>query len=77
MVEYEILILCANGNPRAYIAMREGDDDRVMRSALDIADGRPFEVWRDNICLHRSVSTLVSEGRPNSRWRGLDTLRQK
>jgi hypothetical protein len=48
-----------------------------MRSALDIADGRPFEVWRDNICLHRSVSTLVSEGQPNSRWRGLDTLPQK
>ncbi len=75
MIDCEILILCKNGNPRAYVAMRHSDDDSVMRSALDIADGRPFEVWCDSVCVYRSVSTLVSEGQPNSRWRRLDTLR--
>jgi hypothetical protein len=75
--DYEILILCENGAPRAYVAMRTGNDDCVMRSALDIANGRPFEVWRDSVCVHRSVSTLIPEGQPNSRWRGLGALHQK
>jgi hypothetical protein len=71
MVDYEVLILDEKGSPRAYVEMQDGDDDGAIRSALHIANGRPFEVWRDIVCIYRSVVTLAPRGRPNSRWRGL------
>jgi hypothetical protein len=54
MPDYEILILGDKANPKAIVEMQEGDDDNAIRSAARIADGRPFEVWREIACIHRS-----------------------
>lgn len=54
MLDYEILILGDKAHPQAIVEMQEGDDDDAIRSAARIADGRPFEVWRDIDCIHRS-----------------------
>lgn len=53
MPEYEILILDKNANPAAFIETQQSDDANAIRSAARIANGRPFEVWRDITCVHR------------------------
>jgi hypothetical protein len=55
MLDYEILILDENANPKAFVEILDGDDDDAVHSAARIANGRPFEVWRDIVCIHRSV----------------------
>ena len=69
MLEYEVLILDEKASPRAYVEMQDDDDDGAIRSALRISNGRPFEVWRDITCIHRSAGTMSPRGLPNSRWR--------
>ena len=54
MLEYEIVILGEDAHSKAIVEMQEGDDDDAIRSAARIADGRPFEVWREITCIHRS-----------------------
>ena len=54
MLDYEILILGDNARPKAFAEMQDVDDDDAIRSATRIANGRPFEVWRDIVCIHRS-----------------------
>lgn len=71
MLEYEVLILDEKASPRAYVEMQDGNDEGAIRSALHIANGRPFEVWRDITCIHRSIGTAIMLVQPNSRWRGL------
>jgi len=53
MPEYEVLILDKKANPAAFIETQQLDDDDAIRSATLIANGRPFEVWRDIVCIHR------------------------
>lgn len=54
MAQYEVLILGENAKARTYIETQHGDDQEAVRSALRIANGRPFEVWRDLTCIHRT-----------------------
>ena len=54
MPEYEVLILDKDANPTAFIETQQADDDDAIRSAIHIANGRPFEVWRDIVCVHRA-----------------------
>ena len=54
MPEYEVLILDKDANPAAFIETQQADDDDAIRSAVRIANGRPFEVWRDIVCVHRA-----------------------
>ena len=61
MLDYEILILDAKAQPSAFIEIQGGDDDDAIQSAIHIADGRPFEVWRDLFCVHRSA-TVTRQG---------------
>lgn len=44
MAQYEVLILGENAKDRTYIETQHGDDQEAVRSALRIANGRPFEV---------------------------------
>jgi len=53
MPEYEVLILDKNANPAVFVETQQMDDDDAIRSAMRIANGRPFEVWRDIVCVHR------------------------
>jgi hypothetical protein len=53
MPAYEVLILDKDANPAAFIETQQADDDDAIRSAARIANGRPFEVWRDIVCVHR------------------------
>jgi hypothetical protein len=69
MLDYEILIFGEKANPRAFVEMQDGDDDDAIRSATRIANGRPFEVWRDLSCIHRSIEAIAPQRRPISRWR--------
>ena len=73
MLGYEVLILDAKANPRAFVEMQDSDDDGAVLSATRIANGRPFEVWRDVICVHRSAGAIVRQGQPISRWKGTST----
>ena len=54
MPEYEVLILDKDANPAAFIETQQADDEDAIRSAVRIANGRPFEVWRDIVCVHRA-----------------------
>ncbi|HEY2010866.1 MAG TPA: hypothetical protein VGH23_17895 [Rhizomicrobium sp.] len=54
MPEYEVLILDKDANPAAFIETRQADDDDAIRSAVRIANGRPFEVRRDIVCVRRA-----------------------
>jgi hypothetical protein len=54
MLDYEILILDEDANPRTFVEIQDSGDDDAVSSATRIANGRPFEVWRDIICIHRS-----------------------
>jgi hypothetical protein len=69
--DYEVLILDEKANPRAFVEMQGSDDDDAVRSARDIANGRPFELWRDIACIHCSMGTVASQVRPISRWKGV------
>lgn len=60
MPEYEVLILDKNANPAAFIETQQRDDDDAIHSAARIANGRPFEVWRDITCIHRVRPGLVT-----------------
>jgi len=51
MPEYEVFILDKDANPTAFIETQQADDDDANRSAIHIANGRPFEVWRDIVCV--------------------------
>ena len=53
MPEYEVLILDKHANPAAFIETQQLDDADAIRSATVMANGRPFEVWRDITCVHR------------------------
>ena len=53
MPQYEILILSKDARRQAYIEAQHGSDQDVVLSAMRIADGRPFEVWRDQTCVYR------------------------
>jgi hypothetical protein len=58
MLDYETLILKHEARPTAFVEIRNGDDDDAIRFAVRIADGRPFEVWRDIVCIHRVAPAL-------------------
>ena len=60
MPQYEILILSKDAKRQAYIeAQHDGDEDAV-RSAIRIANGRLFEVWRDLTCIHRAQEQQIT-----------------
>jgi hypothetical protein len=71
MRDYEVLILGEMAYPRAFVEMQRTDDDDAVRSATHLANGRPFEVWRDIVCIHRSDRNIASQGRPVSRWNSI------
>lgn len=71
VLDYEVLILDERANPRAFVEMRDGGDNDAVCSATHIANGRPFEVWRDLRCIHRSVGTMAPQGLPTFRWKGI------
>ena len=52
MPQYEILILSKDAKRQAYIEAQHGGDHDAVLSAMRIADGRPFEVWRELTCVH-------------------------
>lgn len=64
MPEYEVLILDKNANPAAFIETQQLDDEDAVRSAARIANGRPFEVWRDIFCVHRVRPEQLSGAPP-------------
>lgn len=53
MPEYEVLILGPDAKPTSFVETQQVDDDDAIRSAKLMAKGRPFEVWRDTVCVHR------------------------
>jgi hypothetical protein len=53
MPQYEILILSKDARRQAYIEAQHGGAQGAVRSAMRIANGRTFEVWRDLTCLYR------------------------
>ena len=59
MLDYELLILDKNARPQSFVELLEGDDDDAISSAARIADGRPFELWRDIVCIHRSATAAA------------------
>ncbi|HEY2009952.1 MAG TPA: hypothetical protein VGH23_13245 [Rhizomicrobium sp.] len=71
MLDYEVLILDDKARPRAFVEMRDSDDGNAVRSAAFIANGRPFEVWRDLDCIHRPTGTVRPVEQPISRWKGI------
>jgi hypothetical protein len=71
VLDYEVLILDEKARPRAFVEMRDSGDDDAIRSAMHIANGRSFEVWRDLHCVHRSIGTIARQGPPLSRWKGI------
>lgn len=74
MLDYEVLILDERANPRAFVEMQDCNDDGAIRFATCIANGRPFEVWRDIVCIHRSSGTSHPLEQPIARWRGLKSV---
>jgi hypothetical protein len=71
VLDYEVLVLDEKANPRAFVEMRDSGDDDAVRSAMHVANGRPFEVWRDLRCIHRSIGTIAPQGLPIFRWKGI------
>jgi hypothetical protein len=55
MQEYEIRIV-SEGNRHTVIEVRHLNDNAAVRSAKKLADGRPFEVWRDLDCVYGTAS---------------------
>lgn len=53
MRDYEIVILGGDARPKAFVEMQEAGDDGAIRAGVRIAGERPFEVWRDLVCVHR------------------------
>jgi hypothetical protein len=51
MQDYEIRIQC-NGRGYTHIEILYSNDSTAIRAAEILADGRPFEVWRDLECIH-------------------------
>lgn len=70
MLDYEVLILDDKARPRAFVEMQDSDDGNAVCSAAFIANGRPFEVWRDLDCIHRPTGTVQPVEQPISRWKG-------
>lgn len=60
MPQYEILILNKDAGRQAYIEAQHGGDEDAVRSAMRIVNGRPFEVWRDLICVHRAPGQQIA-----------------
>jgi hypothetical protein len=71
VLDYEVLILDEKANPRAFAKMQDSGNDAAIRSATHIANGRPFEVWRDLRCIHRSIETIAPQGLPIFRWKDI------
>ncbi len=71
MLDYEVLILDEKASPRAFVEMQDSDDDGAIRAAARIANGRPFEFWRDIVCIHPSITIIAPQGQPISRWKGV------
>lgn len=67
--DYEVLILDEKASPRAFVEMQDSDDGNAVSAAAFIANGRPFEVWRNLVCVHRSLETLHALEPPMLRWK--------
>ncbi len=50
MHEYEIRIL--SGRSETIIEVMHLSDNAAIRAARKLADGKPFEVWRDLDCIY-------------------------
>ena len=60
MPQYEILILSKDAKRQAYIEAQHGGDEDAVLSAARIANGRPFEVWRDLTCVYRAHGQQIT-----------------
>ena len=60
MPQYEILILSKDAKRQAYVEAQHGGDEDAVRSAVRIANGRSFEVWRDLTCTHHAKGQQIA-----------------
>ena len=61
MHQYEIRILRDDGSTAIIAADLQLDDDAASRSALRIARGRRFEVWRGMDCIQSAAASIQTE----------------
>jgi hypothetical protein len=59
MRSYEIRIL-SEGNRHTVIEVMHLNDNAAVRSARKIAEGEPFEVWRDLDCIYDGSAAKIS-----------------
>lgn len=60
MKYYEIRVINQKGRASLIYHQLHADDAVAIRSADDIADGQPFEVWRGMDCIHIMGADLTN-----------------
>jgi hypothetical protein len=70
--EYEIRVLSA-GHPILIVDAGYGSDHAAVRSAKELAQDRPFEVWRSLECIYAPLKQAHGLGISARRWHRPDT----